>query len=182
MHCHKTGLCAQCAQPETRSCAHCARSAQVVRAAAGTAGWSCAHAPLVVLAAAHSYACLVATESPGRDTKWPNSLGQVVTSNPGCDLKQADPGRDLKVGSRLRFPYQASSQVATSFPGRDLLDDQARLRRQPHFVTSLPAQQRQTRSRLQNGGATFTFNRPGRDVNPMSRPPGNFPYRDLLLA
>ena len=110
--------------------------------AAHTTGRSCAHVNLVARAAVHSCACHaypVATQSPGRDTKWPNNLGQVATSNPSCDLKQADPGRDLKVGSRLRFPCQAPCQVTTSFPGRDLLDDQARSRRQPHVATSLPA-------------------------------------------
>ena len=40
MHCHKTGLGAQCAHPEPRSRAHCVRSAHVVGAAARTASLS----------------------------------------------------------------------------------------------------------------------------------------------
>ena len=146
VHCHKTRLCAQCAHPGTKLRAHYAHSAQVVPAAARTTGWLCAHARLVGRAAAHSCACPVATQSPGRDTKWSNSLGQVATSNPGCDLKQDDPGRDLKTESRLRFPCQTPDLLATSFTGRGLLDDQAKSRRQSHVATSLPAQQRQTRS------------------------------------
>ena len=121
--------------------AHYARSAQVVGTTARTTNRSCAHARLVARTVEHSCAGPVTTQSPGRD-------------NPGCDLKQADPGCNLKAGSRLHFPYQALGQVATSLPGRDLLVDQARSRRQPHVATSLPAQQRQTRSRLQNGVAT----------------------------
>ena len=69
-----------------------------------------------------------------------NYACQVVTSCPGRDLKQANPGRDLKWGRDFVFPYQDPSQVATSFfPGHDLLDDQTRSRCQPHVVTSLPA-------------------------------------------
>ena len=44
----------------------------------------------------------------------PRSLAQVATS----------------------FPYPAPGQVATSLPGRDLLDDQARSRRQSQVATS----------------------------------------------
>ena len=83
-----------------------------------------------------------------------NTLNMLKTTRVSFGVLQADPGRDLKAGSRLCLPYQALGQVATSFPGRDLLDDQARSRRQPHVATSLPTQQRQTRSRLQNRVAT----------------------------
>ena len=88
----------------------------------------------------------VTTQSPGRDTKWPNILGQVTTSIPGHDLKKSDLGCDLQKGSRLRFPCQTPNQVATSFSGRDLLNDQARSRRQSPHRNLLPAQPNQTRS------------------------------------
>ena len=44
-------------------------------------------------------------------------------------------------GVATSFPCQTQGQVATSFQGRDLLDDQARSRRQPHVTTSLPPSQ-----------------------------------------
>ena len=37
----------------------------------------------------------------------------------GCDLKQANPGRDLKTGSRHRFSCPTPSQVVTPKPGRN---------------------------------------------------------------
>ena len=75
-------------------------------------------------------------------------LAQVVHRSRSCwactsrnTPRQPAPGRDLKTGSLLRFPCQIQSQVATSFQGRDLLDDQARSRHQPHVATSLPPSQ-----------------------------------------
>ena len=47
------------------------------------------------------------------------SLGQVVTSFPGCDLKQVELGHDLKTGSRLRFSPNETTQVAITKRGRD---------------------------------------------------------------
>ena len=67
------------------------------------------------------------------------------------------------------FPRPSPGQVATSFPGRDLLDDQARSQCQSHVATSYPPNQsnqvttskwgrdtkyQQARSRPQNGVAT----------------------------
>ena len=137
----------------------------------------CAHNRLVMRACELGCArCCAQLRLPRRDpkprscTKWPNKLGQVATSSPGRDLKKADPGRDLKAGSRLRFPCQASGQVTTSFPGCDLLNDQARSRRQPHVAISLFSQPKKTMSRPQNGVATPISNRPGRDLKMGSLP------------
>ena len=95
------------------------------------------------------------------------------------------------------FPRPSPGQVVTSLPGRDLLDDQARSRRQPHVATSLLPNQtnqvatskwgrdtkyQQARSRPQNGVTTPMASvssydaknrspaQPGRDTNFWSQP------------
>ena len=112
-------------------------------------------------------------QCPGRDTKWPNSRGQVATSNPGCDLTLANPGRDLKAGSRLLFLPQTeqarsrsqngvatpslTGQVAMSIPCRNLL--------------SVPP--KQPRSRPQTGVETLLLlpsAESGREAKTKSRP------------
>ena len=97
---------------------------------------------------------------------------QVATSCPGRDLKHANPCRDLKSWSRLRFPLPSPKPGRDFiFLGRDLLDDQAKLRHQPHVATSLPALSHKSGCDLKNGVATSVPNRTGRDVDSMSRPP-----------
>ena len=90
--------------------------AHTLRAQCPGRGRCCAHSRLVVracaLGRAHCYAYPVVTQYPGRDTKWPNSLGQVVTSNPG----RPQTGRPRS---------RPQSGVATSFP---LAKPQARSR------------------------------------------------------
>ena len=61
------------------------------------------------------------------------------------------------------LPRPSPCQVATSLPGRDLLDDQARSRRQPHVATSLPPNQ-ENQVVTSKGVATPIPNRPGRDL------------------
>ena len=95
------------------------------------------------------------------------------------------------------FPRPSPGQVATPFPGRDLLDDQARSRRQSHVATSLPPNQSKSGRDLKMGSrhqvptgqvATSKWGRdtngqclllrrqnrssaqPGRELNPWSRP------------
>ena len=81
----------------------------------------------------------VATSKIGSRHQLPwESQNHVATSKRCRDTAQATPGRDLTSMSRLPFLCQAPGQVATSFPGRDLLNDQARSRHQPHVATSLP--------------------------------------------
>ena len=109
--------------------AHTACSTQFVGAAASTAGRSRA-------CRAHSQCMLRAGRdtsrqpTPGRDltsmSRHQDSQSHVATSNQCRDTTQTTPGHDLKTGLRLRFSCPTPSQVATSFPGRDLLDDQAR--------------------------------------------------------
>ena len=89
-----------------------------------------------------------------------------------------------RLDRNLVFPCPALGQVATSFSGHDLLDDQARSRCQSSRRDLLSAQQRQTRSRCQsprrdlllaqqiqtrsqpqNGVATPFSNKPGHDLN-----------------
>ena len=111
-----------------------------------------AHNRLVVRACALGRArCCAQLRLPRLDpkprscTKWPNRLGQVVTS---------------------RRP----TQVETSKRGRD-------------FVS--PAKP-QVRSRLHFQVATSWMTKPGRDANPMSRPPFSLnqskPCRDLKMG
>ena len=107
MHCHKTGLCAQCAHPETRSHAHYACSAQVVGAVVCTTSWS-AHVARIANAgstlAGRALVVLIA----------PRPWAQVATS----------------------FPCPAPDQVATPKPGRDPPGDYPMSRHQSHVATS----------------------------------------------
>ena len=100
MHCLKTRLYAQCAHPETRSRANCARSAQVVGAAERTADQSRAcHAH----SQRRSRACWACT---GRDTP-----------------KQPDPGRDLKIPSRdTKLTLTRRPRSRHKNPGHDPLE------------------------------------------------------------
>ena len=61
------------------------------------------------------------------------------------------------------FPRPSLGQVTTSLPSRDLLDDQARSRRQPHVATSLLPNQT-NKDATSKGVATPIFNSPGRDL------------------
>ena len=107
----------------------------------------------------------VATSKMGSRHQLPwGSQNHVGTSNWCRDTTQATPGRDHKTGSRLPFLYQAPGQVATSFLGRDLPNDLETAHLLFGPITLI-------RSRPQNGVATSVPNRPGRDVNSMSRPP-----------
>ena len=115
MHCHKTGLCAQCAHPETRSLAHCARSAQVVGAAARTADRSRA-------CHAHSqHRSCACWPCAGRDTPRKPTPGRDLKT-PGRNTKLTQPllrpGRDAK--SRWR-PSWRLPDAATSISCRDLV-------------------------------------------------------------
>ena len=89
---------------------------------------------------------------PCRDTKPPQgSQNPVATSNRCRDTIQANPGHDLKTGSRHRFSCLAPNQVATSFF---------------HFFFQV---------------VTSWTTKPGRDANPMSRPPFR-PYHTNQVA
>ena len=82
--------------------------------------------------------------------QYPNSdLNSVQVATPS-EQARSRPQNDVATPS-------STGQVVTSFPGRDLLDDQAMSRRQPHVATSIP-------------------NRPGHDVSCMSRPPRDLTY------
>ena len=121
MHCHKTGLGAQCAHPEPRSRAQCPCS-----------GCCCAHSKLVARTAsaghAHAGRALVATRpgslSPGRDltsmSRHQGSQNHAATSNRCRDTTKNAPGRDLKTGSQHQISCRQSTQVATFIFCRDL--------------------------------------------------------------
>ena len=135
MHCHKTGLGAQYAHPEPRSRAHCARSANVVGAAACTASWLRA-------CRAHSQRRSRAQRAQVGHIA-PRSWAHVATS----------------------FPCPAPGQVATSLPGRDLLDDQTRSRRQSHVATSLLPNQNNLGRDLKKWGRDPNFHTAGRTMS-----------------
>ena len=149
MHCHKTGLGAQCAHPEPRLRAHCVRSAQVVGAAAR--------------AADRLRACRAHNQSMSRAcwralvTTCPGSLPQVATSLPCRDIKATRIMSRHQIGVATPFLLPAPNQVATLEPGRDPPGDSPMSRHQFHVATSFP-------------------NRPGRDVSSMSRPLGDLTY------
>ena len=108
VHYHKTGLGAQCAHPEPRSRAHCARSAQVVGAAARTADRlpACrAHSQRMSCAC---WACAgrdtPRQPTPGRYltsmSRHQGSHNHAATSNRCRDTTQSTPGRDFLFRSR----------------------------------------------------------------------------------
>ena len=156
MHCHTTGLGAQCAHPETRSCAHSARSAHVVGAAARTASLSraChvrsqrrsrAQRAQVARIAPKSWAHVATswTTKPGRDVN-PMSRRQshVATS---LMLNQNSLGRDLKNGVATPTSMGSQNHVATANrccditqanPGRDPPGSYPMSRHQFYVATS----------------------------------------------
>ena len=80
---------------------------------------------------------------------------QVATSKQGRDFVSLANPRASRDANPMTRPLGRPSQVATPTPCRDLPSDP---------IT-------QIRSRPQNGVATSVPNKPGRDVNSMSRPP-----------
>ena len=149
MHCHTTGLGAQCAHPEPRSRAHCERSAHVVGAAARTASLSrscractCRDTPRQPAPRSRPHFDVVTPRQPESRSGWchfdvvtPTRPLHVATSDRCRDTTQANPCRDIKSVSRHRF--------------------------------SCPAQ---ARSRHQDQVATFLETNLCRDINFMSRP------------
>ena len=197
MHCHKTGLGAQCAHPEPKSRAHCACSALVVGAAVRTVGLSRA---CRARSQRKSRACWVCTcrdtprqpaprSRPHFDVATPRQPESCRDINRCRDTTQTSPGRDTKTRSRpsWRLPY-----VATSISCRDIVSAHSgpsRSRHQIHVATSHTATHvatsypcrdafllNQTRpGRDFISGRDLTLTRPGRDLKVMSRPHIVFP-------
>ena len=165
MHCHKTGLGAQCAHPEPRARTHCARSAHVVGAAARTASWSRAQPEQVarMLGVHWLRHAQAACPRPGRNAKSRLrhliTTGQVATSNrcrdPPLFPPQKRTCRDPKPWSR----HQDTTRQPE--PCRDIKS--VSRHRSSH-----------SRPRPQNGVATsfpLPSPRPGRYFLSRSRPP-----------
>ena len=160
--------------------AHCARSAQVVGAAARTASWSYAHARLVALCCACPY----------RDPrpKLPSRCAYVATSNDVATQifpTTGGPCHDIKTTSRRPQGHTRSrpqNGVATLFllpslkPGRDTKTRSRPSWRLTYVATSfscrdlVPAHSGISRWRRQNPGRDLPHCHPCRDLKMMSRP------------
>ena len=177
MHCHKTGWCAQCAHPKTRSRAHCARSTQVVGAAARTADWSraCrAHSHVVCMLGVHwSRHAQVACPRSRHHSGHSRSRPQNGVATPFL-LPSPKPGLNTK--TKLR-PSWRLTYVATSISCRDLVSAHSGIFQvatpKIHVVTSPTASHVATSNRPSPISATsrhhFSMSRPPL-LPPMSRP------------
>ena len=136
MHCHKTGLCAQCTHPETRLPEHCTLSAQVVCTVERTTDWSRA-------CRAHSQRMSRAQRAQVARIA-PRSWAQVTTSllpnqnHPSCDLKNW--GRDTNFHRAVRTMSRHHSGQSRSRPPNRVMTP---------FLLSSPKPGRNTKTRSQ---------------------------------